>query len=181
MNILVHQTEHLRLLKRAHAARRRGHKHPHALFAAHCIFSRTASVARRSAKNVQLLAFARQLVFKQITQQLHRHIFESQRGAVGQRLQADSSVQLFKWHDFFSAIHCFGIGLLAQRLQIRRRNVVDIQRQNLKRQGSITLRSQRCPTADRIQANTSHHPAQGPLAEFRKTVCGQSYSLIRRG
>ena len=86
VDVLVHQAEHLRLLERAHAAVRAGHEHAHALFATHGVFGCAAGVATGRAKNIQLFTTARQLVFKQIAQQLHGHVFECERRAIRQRL-----------------------------------------------------------------------------------------------
>ena len=87
MDVLVQQRKHLRLLKRAHTPRRRCHEHPHALFAPHGIFGRAAGIAARGTQNVELLASPGQFVFKEIAQQLHGHVFESQRWAIGKGLQ----------------------------------------------------------------------------------------------
>ena len=86
VDILVHQTEHLRLLEGAHATLWAGHEDAHAALSAHGVLGRAASVATGCAKNVQRFATARQLVFKQIAEQLHRHVLERQRWAVGQSL-----------------------------------------------------------------------------------------------
>ena len=77
VNVLILQAKHLRLLKRAHAAVWRRHKHPHPALAAHRVFSCAAGVAAGRAKNIELLPAPRQFVFKQIAKQLHRHVFES--------------------------------------------------------------------------------------------------------
>ena len=84
VDVLVQQTEHLRLLKWAHASMRTGHEHTHALFAAHGVLSRTASIAGCGAQNVQSLASPCELVLKQVTQQLHGHVFEGKCRPIGQ-------------------------------------------------------------------------------------------------
>ena len=63
---------------------RAGHEHPHALLATHGVFGRTTGVAAGGAQNVELLATPSQLVFKQMAQQLHGHVFKSQSRSVGQ-------------------------------------------------------------------------------------------------
>jgi hypothetical protein len=78
------QAEHLRLLERAHAPVRAGHEDAHTLLAAHGVFGRAAGVAAGGAQDVELLAAAGQFVFEQVAQQLHRHVLEGQRGAIGQ-------------------------------------------------------------------------------------------------
>ena len=76
MDVRVLQTEHLRLLKRTHAALRGGHEHPHTTLAAHGVLSSAAGVATGRAQDVQLFTTSRQFVFKQIAQQLHGHVFK---------------------------------------------------------------------------------------------------------
>ena len=58
VNIGVHQTEHLSLLKRTHAPVRTGHKNPNAFFAPHGVFRCTSRVSAGGAKNIQLFAAA---------------------------------------------------------------------------------------------------------------------------
>ena len=84
VDVLVLQAEHLRLLERAHAPVRRGHKNAHAFFAAHGVFGGAAGVAAGRAQNIQLFATPGQFVLEQVAEQLHRHVFERQRRAVGQ-------------------------------------------------------------------------------------------------
>ena len=127
----------MRLLEGAHAAVRAGHEDAHAFFAAHGVFGRAAGVAAGGAKDIEFFAPARQFVFKQVAQQLHGHVFEGQRGAVGQSLQVQTVFKPRERHDGSRAEHFFGIRLAAQGAQIVGRNVVHIQRQNLKRQVGI--------------------------------------------
>ena len=42
-------------------------------------------IAGSRSQNIQLLIFSEQFIFKQIAQQLHRHVFESQGRPIGQR------------------------------------------------------------------------------------------------
>ncbi len=143
VDVLVHQAEHLRLLKRAHAAMGAEHEHAHAFFAAHGVFGRAAGVAAGGAQDVELFAAAGQLVFKQVAQQLHGHVLEGQRGAVGQGFEVKAVVELFERHDGGVAVHRFGVGLVAERLQVGRGNVVDVERQHFKRQRRVTAAA--CP------------------------------------
>jgi hypothetical protein len=85
VDVGVLQAEHLRLLEGAHAAVRAEHEDAHALLAAHGVFGRAAGVARGGAQDVELLAAAGQFVLEQVAQQLHGHVLEGQRRAVGQR------------------------------------------------------------------------------------------------
>jgi hypothetical protein len=75
---------------------RRGHEDPHALLAAHRVFGGAAGVAGGRAQDVQLLAAAAQFVLEQVAQQLHRHVLEGQRRAVGQGFQHDALFQLLQ-------------------------------------------------------------------------------------
>ena len=84
MNVGVLQAEHLRLLERAHAPVRAGHEDAHAPFAAHRVLSRAAGVATGRTEDVEFFAASRQFILEQVPQQLHRHVLEGQRRAVGQ-------------------------------------------------------------------------------------------------
>eukprot|EP01022_Parablepharisma_sp_SALTPOND_P029697 TRINITY_DN743_c1_g3_i1.p1 TRINITY_DN743_c1_g3~~TRINITY_DN743_c1_g3_i1.p1 ORF type:complete len:1024 (-),score=374.04 TRINITY_DN743_c1_g3_i1:652-3723(-) len=81
------QAEHLGRLEGAHLLVRRQHEDTDALLAAHGVFGGTASVTRGGADDVQFRALLGQRVLEQVAQQLHGHILEGQRGAVGQALQ----------------------------------------------------------------------------------------------
>ena len=138
-NIRILQAEHLCLLELAHAAMWAGHEHANTFFAAHRIFSGAAGVARGGAQNIQLCRAAVQFIFKQVAQQLHGHVFESQRGAIG---------QFQNKHIFFERPHrgnqgraknISGVGLFAKRRQIICRDVVNVQTQNFKCQVRIAL------------------------------------------
>ena len=92
VDVGVQQAEHLRLLERAHAPVRAGHEDAHALLAAHGVFGRAAGVAAGGAQDVELFAAARQFVLEQVAQQLHRHVLEGQRGAVGQGFEVEAGL-----------------------------------------------------------------------------------------
>ena len=149
-DVVVHQAEHLRLLKRAHAALRAGHEDAHAFFAAHGVFGGAAGVAAGRTKNVQLLALARQVVLEQVAEQLHGHIFKGQRRPVGQAQQIQAFFQPRQWRDLGRAKNRLGVGFAAQRAQVGCRNVIDIQRQNFKRQIGVI---QAAPTVQRCAVN----------------------------
>ena len=133
------QAEHLRLLKGAHAPVRAEHEHANALLAAHGVFGGAAGVAAGGTQDVELLAAAAQFVLEQVAQQLHGHVFESQRGAVGQGFQIKAVGELFQRRDFARAEHLGRVGCLADRLQVSRWNVVDVERQDLERQRGVAL------------------------------------------
>ena len=137
VNVLIHQTEHLCLLKRAHTTVGRNHEDAHTFFAAHGIFGCAAGVAAGSAKNVEFFTAPRQLVLKQVAQQLHGHVFESQCRPIRQGLQVQACFKLPHGHDLGRTEDFLRVSLLANRLQVRCRNVVDVQRQHFKRQVGI--------------------------------------------
>ena len=138
MDVLIQQAEHLGLLKRAHAAVRRDHEHPQALFSAHRVLGSAAGVAAGRAKNIERLTPPRQFVFEQIAQQLHGQVFESERRAVGQGFKKKAVFKLSQRNDFRRTKHGGGVGLVADGPEVSRRNVVDIQRQNSEGQLGIT-------------------------------------------
>ena len=98
VDVVIEQAKHLRLLKRAHTSVRAGHKDANAFFAAHRIFRSASGIATGGATNIQRFAAPRQFVFKQIAQELHRHVFESQRRAVGQGLEVQALFQPLERH-----------------------------------------------------------------------------------
>ena len=150
VDVLVHQTEHLRLLESAHAAVRAQHEHPHPALAAHRVFGRTAGVAAGGTQDVERLATAGQFVFEQVAEQLHRHVLERERRAVGQGFEIQAIFELRQWHDLARSEHVGGVGLGAERAQVLGRNVVDVERQHLKRQRGVTLLFQhRAPARQR--------------------------------
>ena len=134
VDVLVHQAEHLRLLKRAHAAIRRGHENAHAFFATHGVLGCAAGVAAGGAENIELFTAPRQLVLKQVTQQLHGHVFKGQCGPIRQGLQVQAGFKLSHRNDFRRAKNFLRIGFLANRFQVCSRNVVDVERQQFKSQ-----------------------------------------------
>ena len=138
-NIRVLQAEHLCLLEFAHAPVRAGHEHANAFFAAHRIFGGAAGVARGGAQDVQLCRAAVQFIFKQVAQQLHGHVFESQRGAVGQFQNKEVFFKRPHWRNQGGAKNICAVGLFAKRRQIICRDVVNVQTQNFKCQVRIAL------------------------------------------
>ena len=137
MDVVIKQAKHLRLLKRTHAPIRAGHEHAYAFFTTHRILCRTSRIATGGAEYIEFLAPPRQFVFKQIAQQLHGHVFESQRRAVGQRLQVQALFKALQRHNRFGAKDLRGISFATQSAQISLRNIVHIQRQNFKSQVCI--------------------------------------------
>ncbi len=142
VNVLVQQAKHLRLLKRAHTAIGAGHEDPHAALTAHGILRRTARVARGGSQNVQRFPTTAQLVLEQVTEQLHGHVFKSQRWAIGQGLNEDALFQLANRHDGIRSKRRFGICLMTQGAEITGGDIVNVERQNF--EGEVRVR-QRAP------------------------------------
>ena len=139
VDVLVHQAKHLRLLEGAHASMWTGHEDAHTALATHGVFGCATGVATGSAKDIKLFTAAGQFVLKQITEQLHGHVFKSQGRAIGQCLDQQAFAHGAQWHDFFCTKHSLCVSLVAKRLQVIRRNVIDEQRQHLKSQSGIAL------------------------------------------
>ncbi len=83
-DVRVLQRIHLRALEAGHLAVRRQHEHADAALAAHRVFGGGAGVAGSRAEDVQLVMLFRQRILEQVAEQLHRHVLERQRRAVGQ-------------------------------------------------------------------------------------------------
>ena len=139
VDVGVLQAEHLCLLEGAHAAVWAGHEDAHALFATHGVLCGAAGVATGGAQNVELFAAAGQFVFEQVAQQLHGHVLERQSRAIGERFDPDAVLQVAQGHDFAGAEYFGGVGLGAQGTQVVGGNVVDVQRQDFKRQRGVAL------------------------------------------
>ena len=112
-DVFVLQTEHLRLLEGAHAAFGRQHENANTFFAAHGVFSCAASVAAGGTQDVELFSAPCQFVFKEVAEQLHRHVLESQRRAIGQFLQIKAGLKRPQRHDFGTAENLLRIGFSA--------------------------------------------------------------------
>ena len=113
------------------------HEDAHTFLAAHRVLGGRTGVARGRAQDVQSLATPRQFVLEQVTQQLHRHVLEGQRRAIGQGFdvqRADATSKPTHRHDRIAAVGRFGVGAVDQQLQIGLRDVGDEQRQDLERQ-----------------------------------------------
>ena len=149
VDIVILQAEHLGLLERTHAAQRTGHENAHAFFAAHGVLGSAAGITAGGAQDVELLAATRQFEFKQVAQQLHGHVFESQRRTIGQCLQKQGRlsrrgqgiVQLRQGNDLRRAKNSLRVGLVANRSQLTGGNVVDVEREHFKGQCAVALLS----------------------------------------
>ena len=137
VDVGVLQAEHLRLLERAHAPVRAEHEDADAPPAAHRVLGCAAGIARGRAQDVEPLAAPAELVLEQRPEQLHRHVLERQRRAVGQLLDQQPLGQPHERCDLGRAEDLFGVGGMRQPAQVRRRDVVDVQRQDLERQLGI--------------------------------------------
>ena len=75
-NIRVIQTKHLGLLESSHAARRGQHENANALASTHGVLRRRTGITRGCAQDIQSSFTACELIFKKLTEKLHRHIFK---------------------------------------------------------------------------------------------------------
>ena len=143
-NVRIRQGIHLRALKGAHATVGRKHEDAHIVLAAHRIFRRRTGVARGRTEDVDGLAALVQHILEQVAQQLHGHVLEGQRRAVGQFQQVEPRLQRCQRHNVARpdriaapAIGLCRVGLVADRLQVCRRDVIDIERENLEGQFGV--------------------------------------------
>ena len=93
-DVRVVETEHLRLLERAHAAVRAEHEDLDAGLAAHRVLGRRTGITGGRAEDVQFGVVTSQRVLEEVADQLHRHVLEGERGAVGQALEVHAVLQL---------------------------------------------------------------------------------------
>ena len=138
----------------------REHEHAHTLLAAHCVFRSGACVAGSRAKNIDLFAALCQHVLEQVAEQLHGHVFKGQRRAVRQLQQMQTRFKHGQRRD----VGCLGrvarkmvglcsVGFCYEGLEVGRRNVVDIEAENLVGQlrvGELAPGAKRCLTDLRI-------------------------------
>ena len=137
VDVGVLQAVHLRLLEWAHAPLRRQHEHLDSTLAAHRVLGRATGVARGGAQDVEVITAAREFVFEQCAEQLHRHVLEGQRRPIGQALDPQAGLEPAQRRDRIAAEHAARIGLAAQCAQVCGRHVVDVQRKDLERQVGI--------------------------------------------
>ncbi len=128
----VLQRIHLGALEGAHLAVRREHEDLDVVLAAHGVFGRRTGVAGGGAEDVDRLAALVEHVLEQVAEQLHGHVLEGQRRAVGQFLRVEAVFELGQRRDLRCiaavagvAIDLGGVGLGDQRLEVGRRNVGD--------------------------------------------------------
>ena len=94
MDVLVDERVHLRALERAHASLRGQHEHVDAVFAAEGMLRRGSGVARCGTHDVQRRAAARERVFDDLAEELHRHVFECERRAFAQPDERNAAVDI---------------------------------------------------------------------------------------
>ena len=125
---------------------------------------------RGRAQDVELLAAATQFVLEQVAQQLHRHVLERQRRAVGQRLDQQAVLELERARSP-SLPNTSRVGPGRQRRSAGR-DVVDVERQGCGTSSAVALLAPRCAIrsawrrrpADRTPADTGRRRAPGPRA-----------------
>ena len=148
VNVGIEQAEHLRLLKWAHATLRAGHEDSDPFLAAHGVLGGATCVTRSSAEDIELCIAPIEFVLKQVTKQLHGHVFEGQCRAVRKSLQIDNSTKCsfgferLDGHNFRRPKTGFGVRFLTQSAQIVGRYVINVQRQHFEGQCGIALRAE---------------------------------------
>ena len=117
-DVVVLQAIHLGALEGGHFAIGREHEHVDAAFTAQGVFGGGACVAAGCAEDVERLVFFGEHVFEGVAQELHRHVFEGERGAVGQGLDFDTVFERAHGGDFCAA-ECFaGVGAVDDAAQV---------------------------------------------------------------
>ena len=143
VDVVVHQAEHLGALEGAHPSGRRQHEDAQPLAATHGVFGRTAGVTRGGAHDVEPTVLLEQRVLEEPTQQLHGHVLEGQRGAIGQVLHQQRTAfgagrfQLGQRGDGPRAEDLCRVGFLDQPFQVVGGNVVAVAAEHLEGQLGI--------------------------------------------
>ena len=155
----------------------RGHEDAHALLAAHRVFGRAAGVAGGRAQDVQLFAAARQFVLEQVAQQLHRHVLEGQRRAVGQGFEVDAVLQLAsaaRSPPCRTPRRCRSCGRsrAGRRPGCRRCRATGFRTRVRRTAGRAISRASPRRPADSARAGTGRRRAPGPPAGSRRNACG---------
>ena len=172
VDVVVHQAEHLRALEGTHPAGRREHEHAQVLAAAHGVFGGAAGIPRGGTDDVQPAVLFEQRVLEQPAQQLHGHVLEGQRGAVGELLDVQRALrvrgrlQRHQGRDVFGAEDGRRVGLVDQAFQVVGRDVIAVARQHLEGQvgvGQAAPRLQR-GVVDLRDAGRHHQAAIGRQA-----------------
>ena len=117
-DVFVLQAIHLGALEGGHFAIGREHEHVDAAFAAQGVFGGGACVAAGCAEDVERLVFFGEHVFEGVAQELHRHVFEREGGAVGQGLDFDAVFERAHGGDFCATECVAGVGAVDDAAQV---------------------------------------------------------------
>ena len=133
---------------------------------------------RGRAQDVELLAAARQFVLEQVAQQLHRHVLEGQRRAVGQGFQEEAVLQLLQRHDLAAAenfLRCRSCGTAraGRPPECRRCRATGSRTPGPRKAGRAIAPAWPRRPADSARAGTGRHRAPGLPAGFRRNACGR--------
>ena len=142
-DVLVEEGEHLGALERGHAARGGEHDDGEAASASQRVLSGGAGVAGGGADDGEPVAAAGELVFEELTEELHRHVLEGGRGAVREvgEVQA-GTLQGVDGDDLGVGEGGGAIGAGGDRAQVVGGDVVDEERDDACGHGRVAVLTQ---------------------------------------
>ena len=141
-DIGVGERIHLRGLKRTHPAAGREHEHVDAALAPERVLGRGARIARGRTQYVERRALPCQDVLEELPEELQRDVLERQRRSVGDVQQMQSRLERGERRDLVAPEDVRRIGAIHDRLEVRRRDVVGVARDDRERQVAIGQRPQ---------------------------------------
>ena len=169
----IGQRIHLGALEGAHLAVRREHEDLDVMLAPHRVLGGGAGIAGGGAEDVDRLAALVQHVLEQVAEQLHRHVLEGERRAVGQFLRVQAIFELRQRRDLCrvttvtgKAVHLGSVGFADNGAQIGGRDIVDEARQDFVRQVGIGK------LAPGVQIGTAH--LRIALRQIQAAIRGQT-------
>src|SRR5205807_5381940 len=142
------QRVHLRGLEGAHAAVRGQHEHLNAALAAQRVLRRRAGVAGRRAQDIKSRVFSFENRFKEIAEQLHGDVLESERRPVGQAQKMKARLERLQRRDVISSKYFLRVGEFEDASEIR--NVIHELREDGMGELAVTLCPQRGEIGSRI-------------------------------
>ena len=149
-DVVIEQRKHLGRLERTHPANRREHDNPNALFAPHRIFGGAPGIATGRTENVQHLTALGHHPFEEVAQQLHRHVFKSQRGSFRELEQMQTRLERGERGDRRGPEGLGRVASINQRLQCLQWNIGCKSLQHFKRERRI---GERAPTIQGFRIN----------------------------
>ena len=124
-DVRIIQAEHLRLLEWGHAPSRGEHEHANTISATHRVLGCGTGITAGGTEDIDGLPTPTQLVFKQLTQQLHGHILEGCRRPLGEVTDVEILLQRSHGHDILIRELLRGVRAGSDSLDICLRDVVD--------------------------------------------------------